>query len=123
MTYALPCWATRPRRRDLRSGRARCGIRYWEVDKLADNVTIPRAEYERMVYELSSSASRQGMELAELERRYQDRMADMQRNHDAEVTRLESRIHMLEQDLEAYRGAWTIACARVVSNEERNDPR
>lgn len=55
-------------------------------------VCVPEAEHARMIDMIQSAESRHGMELAALERRYQERMEQMQRDHAAEVTRLESAI-------------------------------
>lgn len=55
----------------------------------AKTVTISALEYDRMLGMLREMDSRTGMELAALERRYQERMEQMQRDHAAEVTRLE----------------------------------
>lgn len=52
-------------------------------------VTISALEYDRMLAMLREMDSRMGMEIAALERRYQGRMEQLQRNHAAEVTRLE----------------------------------
>ena len=61
-------------------------------------ITISLSEYERLNDLVAQADTRHGLEMAALERRYQERIKQMQRDHHAEVTRLESVIaHQAEQ--------------------------
>ena len=61
-------------------------------------ITISLSEYERLNDLIAQADTRHGLEMAALERRYQERIKQMQRDHHAEVTRLESVIaHQAEQ--------------------------
>jgi len=53
-------------------------------------ITISVSEYERLKDLVQQADARHGLEMAALERRYQERITQMQRDHQAEVTRLES---------------------------------
>lgn len=69
-------------------------------------ITISLSEYERLKDLIAQSDMRHGLEMADLERKYQERIKQMQRDHQAEVTRLESAIaHQAEQvkEMAAYR--------------------
>ena len=70
-------------------------------------ITISLSEYERLKDLIAQADTRHGLEMAALERRYQERIKQMQRDHHAEVTRLESAIaHQAEQaDREGRRAA------------------
>lgn len=70
------------------------------ADVNVKTVTISALEYDRMLGMLRDMDSRMGMEIAALERRYQERMEQMQRDHAAEVTRLESVIARQAEQLE-----------------------
>lgn len=61
-------------------------------------ITISLSEYERLKDLIAQADTRHGLEMAALERRYQELIKQMQRDHHAEVTRLESAIaHQAEQ--------------------------
>ena len=88
-------------------------------------ITISLSEYERLKNLIAQADTRHGLEMAALERRYQERIKQMQRNHQAEITRLESVIaHQAEQvremavykeRAEAAEGAATDLCRDFVN--------
>ena len=71
-------------------------------------ITISVSEYERLKDLIAQADTRCGLEMAALERRYQERITQMQRDHQAEVTRLESAIAHQAEQVEKLRGEWQI---------------
>lgn len=69
-------------------------------------ITISLSEYERLKDLIAQADTRHGLEMAALERRYQERIKQMQRDHHAEVTRLESAIAHQAEPGEGNGGVW-----------------
>lgn len=73
---------------------------------MAKQITISVSEYDRLKELVQQADALHGMEMAALERRYQERIAEMERMQLAEITRLENVIaHQAEQvkEMAAYR--------------------